>query len=144
MNQMQHLNIDIQSLPIGQNYYVKLLNVLVQNYMNQIHKYFIMGCRKYFTSFVANFCGPTSTTSSIEVATIFSSETGVILELEQVQNHRHLKCFNCSYLSAFGNEDERLFIQPLHSDLCVHLLSVRNMATYESYGKYINANSLWK
>ena len=50
---------------------------------------------------------PTSTTPQIEVATLFTRTNGIILELEQYSEN--LRYFNCSLLSCYGNEDERLF-----------------------------------
>ena len=62
-----------------------------------------------FPSAVARFCSPTSTTVAFTVAINFA-KNGMILELE---NNRSgwLKFFDCSVLSEFSNEDERLFIQ---------------------------------
>eukprot|EP01084_Bolivina_argentea_P059463 108596_1 len=67
----------------------------------------------YFDSFIALFNSPTSTTTKLSIATIFAKNDGIILSLKAYSDsvyHPDLKCFNCSYLSAFGNEDERLFI----------------------------------
>lgn len=67
----------------------------------------------HFSKFIANFCCPTSTTTQFEVATAFTDESkGVILQLEktQHQNGLDLKYFNCTLLSRYAHEDERLFI----------------------------------
>eukprot|EP01084_Bolivina_argentea_P082785 149890_1 len=60
-----------------------------------------------FSSFVAVFNSPTSTTPQLEVATLFAKTGGAILELRQ--DVMDLRYFNSSWLSCFANEDERLF-----------------------------------
>ena len=62
-----------------------------------------------FTSTVARFCSPTSTTVALSVAINFA-KNGMILELENNDSY-HMRFFDCSVLSDFSNEDERLFIQ---------------------------------
>eukprot|EP01084_Bolivina_argentea_P077589 140783_1 len=64
----------------------------------------------YFNKFIAKFNSPTSTTTKLQVATIFAKNNGVILDL--VTHDGNLRYFNCSFLSSFPNEEERLFIQP--------------------------------
>eukprot|EP01084_Bolivina_argentea_P053826 98764_1 len=64
----------------------------------------------YFNKFVTSFYGPTSTTKQMEVALIFSDEGGLLLQLQQsAYDDRNLKYFDCSLVSTFTNEDERLF-----------------------------------
>eukprot|EP01083_Nonionella_stella_P089098 248585_1 len=63
----------------------------------------------YFNKFVTTFCSPTSMTPQISVALCFCGD-GLILELQRCPASRNLKYFDCSYLSCFSNEDERLFI----------------------------------
>ena len=43
----------------------------------------------------------------MEVATTFSNEDGIILELVKENEFSGLRSFNCAFLSTFGNEDER-------------------------------------
>eukprot|EP01084_Bolivina_argentea_P001995 3681_1 len=69
----------------------------------------------YFDSYIAQFNSPTSTTSQLAIATIFARNDGIILELNKYSGNlwsKRLRCFNCAFISYFGNEDERLFIQP--------------------------------
>ena len=64
----------------------------------------------HFPSTVAQFCSPTSTTGSIAVAINFATAKGMILELESTGNC-FVPYFNCSIISDFRGEDERLFFQ---------------------------------
>eukprot|EP01083_Nonionella_stella_P000900 2567_1 len=63
----------------------------------------------YFDRFMANLCGPTSTTTQLQIAAIFAQNDGLILELMHCQK-TNPTFFNCALLSSFGNEDERLFV----------------------------------
>ena len=75
-------------------------------------KIFYSGCSYLvLDTFVANFCGPTSTSPQLSVATIFAKEEGMILELEMADSRKagHLRFFDCSFLSCYSSEDERLF-----------------------------------
>ena len=67
-----------------------------------------------FDSFSARFCRPTSTTSQLQIVSMCTNN-GMILELQATSEiatfyQGLLKFFNCSLLSQFGEEDERLFI----------------------------------
>eukprot|EP01084_Bolivina_argentea_P088960 160616_1 len=66
-----------------------------------------------FSEFIANFCTPTSTTSSIVIAANFATvndndSKGMILSLTDYNNN-HVPYFNCSFISKFGHEKEMLF-----------------------------------
>eukprot|EP01084_Bolivina_argentea_P269434 457924_1 len=65
----------------------------------------------HFDKFVTSFYSPTSTTKQLAVATIFSDSKGIVLELVQCMGtfNKLLTYFDCSIISAFGNEDEKLF-----------------------------------
>eukprot|EP01083_Nonionella_stella_P098980 278404_1 len=94
----------------------------------------------YFDSFIAKFCCPTSTTTQLEVATIFADTNGIILELEKASIGGSLRYFNCSLLSVYGSEDERLFIggkQPLQ------FRSIRMIRDNHNYRYFIKALSLF-
>eukprot|EP01084_Bolivina_argentea_P224276 379296_1 len=76
-------------------------------------KKFYHGCSKLiFTKFCAEFYGPISTSTHIEVATLFARNNGIILELTKNNGLRcgGLTYFDCSWISKFGGENERLFI----------------------------------
>ena len=64
----------------------------------------------YFDKFIARFYCPTSTTTKLVVAYNFTGNDGIILELQR--EYEWLRYLDCSFFSAFANEDERLFIQP--------------------------------
>ena len=100
----------------------------------------------YFYSFRAAFNAPPSTTTQINVAAIFASDTGMILKLggNNEALSSSVKFFNCSLVSNFANEEERLFIQPWADNHCLHVLSIMNMATHENYRKYIDALNMMR
>eukprot|EP01084_Bolivina_argentea_P110188 196814_1 len=75
-------------------------------------KIFYSGCSyMILEAFIANFCGPTSTSTQLQVAAIFAKNDGIILELQQSDSKKagHLRYFNCSLFSCYASEDERLF-----------------------------------
>ena len=89
-------------------------------------------------SFVSYFCGPTSTTTQMSVATTFAKDDGLILELSM--DDGRLSFFNCSWLSCFGNEDERLFCgayKPLKFN------SIRYLKLNENYELFIKSFTLF-
>eukprot|EP01083_Nonionella_stella_P030425 83403_1 len=68
--------------------------------------------RLYFAAMAAHFNSPTSTTSRLEVAQLFARDNGIVVELQPENEHSNVTCFDCSLISRFANEDEKLFIQP--------------------------------
>ena len=95
----------------------KYLRELIECYGEQIKNakdpIFFHGISKMlFNNFVTNFYSPTSTTKQLEVAMLFCKDNGIILELKKYDTgiDKHLRYFNVSFVSAFSNEDERLFI----------------------------------
>eukprot|EP01084_Bolivina_argentea_P084624 152977_1 len=99
----------------------------------------------YFTKFIAEFNAPTSTTTKLQIATVFAKTDGIILELHKCYECCSLRYFNCSFISDFGNEEERLFIQPprcFKRDL--KFVSIRNMSTDENYKGYIKSLTLFQ
>ena len=108
----------------------------------------------YFSSFITRFCGPTSMTRQISVASIFAQK-GIILEIQQHGGYfaHHPFYFNCTFLSCFGNEDERLFIggagycgswsiDTIPDGGCLQLRSIRIMDTDENYIWFVRALSI--
>eukprot|EP01084_Bolivina_argentea_P055770 102186_1 len=92
----------------------------------------------YFDKFISTFNSPTSTTTKLQIATIFAMN-GVILELTKYNTFIALgyRYFNCSFFSSFGNEEERLFIQPKYREsYLLKTVAIINMRTNENY-KYI-------
>ena len=65
----------------------------------------------YFDAFIAEFCSPTSTTTSLEIAAGFAKSDGIILELKRHQyGQGNPMYFNCELISKFDWEKEKLFI----------------------------------
>eukprot|EP01084_Bolivina_argentea_P260472 439893_1 len=96
----------------------------------------------YFNKFITAFMSPTSTTTKLAVATRFAKKTGIILEVHQ-GNHSlfspYLRYFNCSFISGFANEDERLFIQPPRRSFTLQIKNIRNVGANETYKDHIKA-----
>eukprot|EP01084_Bolivina_argentea_P134420 237112_1 len=108
---------------------------------SEIEKFYCGVSRLYFEGFIATFNSPTSTTCQLSVAAMFAQNNGIILELEMHDSYwgKYLRFFNCSLVSAFGNENERLFIQPPNPLCCLQFYSIRNMSTDENYREFIAA-----
>eukprot|EP01083_Nonionella_stella_P030273 83009_1 len=90
-----------------------------------------------FSSFITIFNAPTSTTTQLSAATVFADTNGAILELTKY--HGSLKYFNCSWLSNYANEDERLFISPPHPVCQLRISSIRSVKENANYLHYIHA-----
>eukprot|EP01084_Bolivina_argentea_P091660 164971_1 len=108
----------------------------------------------YFSSFVTKFHSPTSLTRQLEVATIFASTDGIIIEVEQGKGYWTYNpfYFNCSLVSAYAVEDERLFIggSGLYNSLNVgdgggwiQFRSIRTIKTNKDYLWIVRALSLF-
>ena len=93
-----------------------------------------------FPQMIAKFKGPTSTSSQMEVAAIFSSEkNGIILSLENRPSGVGVEFFNCNFLSAYSNEDESLFIGGrVALQICtIRLLSNENV--WQNYSYFVKS-----
>eukprot|EP01084_Bolivina_argentea_P160440 279389_1 len=90
----------------------------------------------YFPHFIACFYSPTSTTTKIQIAAIFSKNDGLILQLKEYGHLTHLSYFNCSFISCFSNENERLFVG---GSGYLQFHSIHDMATGESYQQFVKA-----
>eukprot|EP01084_Bolivina_argentea_P253653 426185_1 len=97
----------------------------------------------YFETFISKFNSPTSTTTKLTVAAIFAQNDGIVIEItDGTYGSEYIRHFNCSFISCFGNEDERLFIQPpSRNDGSLYIASIRNISTNESYGDFVTAIS---
>ena len=76
-------------------------------------------------TFSIRLCGPLSTSKQKEVAIRFATTKGMVLELNNNADFfsgLYLKFFNCSLISLFKEEDERLFMG--ERLLCIYLLSL--------------------
>ena len=64
-----------------------------------------------FNELIAFFNCPTSTTTEKSIAITFANENGCILEVTQnIGAGESLRFFNCSFVSKFSEESERLFV----------------------------------
>eukprot|EP01084_Bolivina_argentea_P020494 38111_1 len=99
----------------------------------------------YFPSLIPTFNSPTSTTPKLSIACQFAKAGGIIVELAKMENWCHdVKYFNCTFVSCFGNEEERLFIQPHDPNHHLQLLSIRNMSTNENYKQFVYAINIFQ
>eukprot|EP01084_Bolivina_argentea_P283875 486304_1 len=92
-----------------------------------------------FDSFVTSFNCPISTSPQLLVAAIFATQNGSILELARNTTLDTLRYFNCSWLSSFAAEGERLFIMPPNAFMVLKFVSIRCIQNTVNYGKYIHA-----
>eukprot|EP01084_Bolivina_argentea_P065419 119243_1 len=100
-------------------------------------------CPKYYTginnamifnSFSGSFSSPTSTSAQIEVAWRFAGVKGIVLHLRPMDNS--MNYFNCSWLSCFSEEDERLVFAPYYP---VTICSIQDLGLKMNYKWYIEA-----
>ena len=82
-------------------------------------------------------CSPTSTSLQMEVATRFAGDRGIIIQLNNMTDilAKRLCSFNCSWLSQYNAEDERLFFGGAYR---IQIENIRNIATATNYGFFIN------
>jgi len=91
---------------------IELFGCLDDRHIQESGPFFCgVDCIMVIPSFCIRLCGPTSTSKQIEVAMNFAKDSGIILELN---NNGHifgkwLPLFDCSWLSNFAHEDERVF-----------------------------------
>eukprot|EP01084_Bolivina_argentea_P239628 402719_1 len=86
--------------------------------------------------FTMRLCAPTSTSTQIEVAIKFSGHDGMILELQKAHASavHFLTIFDCSWISQYKEEDERLFCG---GQFCVNIKSIRIRNTNQNFGDFI-------
>eukprot|EP01084_Bolivina_argentea_P251916 422699_1 len=94
----------------------------------------------YLDTFIVMLCCPTSTTAQLEVATTFADRNGIILELEKCALGHSLRYFNCSLLSSYGSEDERLFVGGRYP---LQLRSIRIVSNRHNYKHFVKALTLF-
>merc|ERR1712152_126053 len=81
-------------------------------------------------------CSPTSTSKQIEVAIKFSGDHGVVLQLDNPPfSHGALYGFNCSWISRYKEEDERLFFGGYRR---IKIESVRKRSTKQNFKTFIH------
>lgn len=93
----------------------------------------------HYGLFTATFNSPTSMTRYLEVATMFTNDDGLILEMTQYPKIRP-KYFDTSIISNYGYEHELLFIP---SDKTMDIQSIRIMKENEDHKLFIKAMRLF-
>ncbi len=93
----------------------------------------------YFDKIIAVFNSPTSTTTKLQIAMIFAKNDGIILESKK-DSLGWTRYFNCSLVSCFPHENERLFVSPPGSTFySLEFNSIRIIETNENYSVFIKA-----
>ena len=90
--------------------------------------------------------GPLSTSVHLEVAMKFSGAEGMILEMDnETGNCVWLHGMNCSWISRYKEEDERLFFGCHHSlrPIAINISSIRIIETATNYRDTIQAITLF-
>ncbi len=91
-----------------------------------------------FTSTIAKFHHPMSTTKQVAVAQRFAGNNGVIIS---VQMHQFgVPYFDCNWISKYGNEEESLFIGGIFP---LQITNIINCTTGDQYGKYLRAMNIF-
>ena len=114
----------------------KLLRETVEcygNYKEQERGPFYCGVNRLMlvTSFGIRLCSPTSTSKASSVAIRFADTHGIVMRINN--EHFALRFFDCSYVSTFTEESERLFFG---GDYRTRVESVMVMDGFKNYQKY--------
>ena len=130
-----------ESLTWGDDNYEEYINYAKPYHSITGPFYCGMSVKLNITSFSMRLCSPTSTSKQIAVAAKFSGSKGMVITFdnprEEVQ-YRHLRGWDCSWISRFKEEDERLFFGGFYR---MQLENVRLVATQQNFTEYIQ--SIW-
>eukprot|EP01084_Bolivina_argentea_P150987 263599_1 len=88
---------------------------------------------KIIPEFNIRLCSPTSTSINIEVAIRFSGHYGMIIQLNN-NNSPYIRGFNCSWLSNYPEENERLFFGGFFR---IKIESIRIIKTQQNFGVFM-------
>ena len=92
-----------------------------------------LDCVLNIGSFAITFNGPCSTTTVKEVATNFAKSDGIILKIDNdVFLAMHQRVFDCSWISNYFEESERLWIGVNYPLRIVSILMIQTAKNYES------------
>eukprot|EP01084_Bolivina_argentea_P298449 514300_1 len=94
-----------------------------------------------FTSTLAQFCGPISTSSAYEVSMVFTDDNGVVLELNDgtlLSNELKGMYFDCEWISDYGYEKEKFFVGGGAPLKIVSIVYVKLNENYRTYIYLIN------
>merc|ERR1712087_256524 len=87
------------------------------------------GLDDYFNS----FNGPTSTSKNLAVAWRFASKNGMVMQLNNVYGRHHWESFfDVSGISAYPEEDERLFCGSSHRLQVQDVIDIGGKINYKS------------
>eukprot|EP01084_Bolivina_argentea_P133547 235673_1 len=86
-------------------------------------------------SFNIRLYSPTSTSKQLAVATRFSGPNGIVIQIDNPLTEQYMRCrgFDCSWISRFKEEDERLFFGGYHRmkiDSVIVRKTKQNFATF--------------
>eukprot|EP01084_Bolivina_argentea_P271770 462515_1 len=96
-----------------------------------------MTCVMHMPGFNIRLCSPTSTSMQIEVAIKFSGDDGMILQFNNVCSPADLlRGFNCSWISRYKEEDERLFFG---GQWMIKIESIRIRRTAQNFKKFMHS-----
>ena len=93
-----------------------------------------------FPSYITRFCGPCSTSTQLSVATRFAKGNGLILTVNNYDPDLHF--FNCSWISSFREEEERLFISGTNTIKIENITIIENGKKYTKFVKVLGGFDL--
>ena len=103
----------------------------------QIHGPFYCGlsCSMALPQFNMRLCGPTSTSTQVTVASKFAGDSGIVMQLNNNgdTNSGYLPIFDCSWISRFNGEEEKLLMGGLYRiriESIIIVESCKNFAVY--------------
>lgn len=111
-----------------------------------------LNCKLNIGSFAIRLKGPCSTSTLSEVAVNFARENGVILKMDNDGIHsRYQLFFDCSWISNFVEEQERLFVAGHFALRIVEITVVETAKNYRKelrtlylFDAMITATPMWK
>ena len=86
-----------------------------------------------FPSYVLRLNGPCSSSKHIEVATRFAKRQGLIITIKNYEPWLHF--FDCSWISNYREEDERVFVAGTHPVQIVNIQVIETAKTYKKLCK---------
>eukprot|EP01084_Bolivina_argentea_P299460 516196_1 len=86
--------------------------------------------------FAIHLKGPCSTTKEIDCAINFATRDGIIIELQNDQgNARTQRFFDCSWISKYSAENERLFMS---GQFRLRIVSIRIIETSQNFERFLH------
>eukprot|EP01083_Nonionella_stella_P011501 32643_1 len=96
-----------------------------------------MNCVMIVPSFNIRLCSPTSTSKQREIAVNFAKSQGMIIQMNNLDSHcKILRFWDCSWISRYPDEAERLFFG---GDWKIRVQSIMLVATCTNFGLHFNA-----